>query len=44
MASFRRGTMVHSTKVLIRRHLSDFRDNHIDTNRVFSALAFAKRS
>jgi len=34
---------MHATKVMIRRHLSDFRDNHVDTSRFLSALISARR-
>jgi hypothetical protein len=34
---------MYATKAMIRRHLSDFRDNHVDTSRFLSALISARR-
>jgi hypothetical protein len=38
-----RGTGFHDVRVGIRRFLSEFRDNHVDTNRILSALASTAR-
>ncbi len=40
----RRQTRLQNAKVLIRRHLSEFRDNHMDTNRVLSGILAHGRS
>ncbi|PYI89806.1 MAG: hypothetical protein DME26_00200, partial [Verrucomicrobia bacterium] len=39
-----RTSPLHYAKVLIRRHLSEFRDNHVDTSRVLSAIVATARS
>jgi hypothetical protein len=40
----RRAWPLHGMKVLLRRRLSEFRDNHLDTNRVLSAIAATART
>jgi len=39
-----RDSPLHNAKVLIRRHLSEFRDNHVDTNRVLRAIVAPARN
>lgn len=40
----RRSSPLHNAKVLIRRHLSEFRDNHVETSRVLRAIVATERS
>ena len=42
--SSRTETPIHDARVWIRRLLSEFRDNHVDTNRVLSAVVATARS
>jgi hypothetical protein len=39
-----RDSPLHHAKVLIRRHLSEFRDNHVDTSRVLRAIVAPARN
>ena len=39
-----RESPLHNAKVLIRRHLSEFRDNHVDTSRVLSTIVATARN
>jgi hypothetical protein len=40
----RKQTLVHDARVLVRRVLSEFRDNHVDTNRVLDGIVSIARS